>query len=180
MFLFCVDVFGLLLQRACHYYYYYQVLVRAYPDLLTRYYDAFAAWKTPEAAMLVQRIGEALVMLRFAALAIPAAVPEDDPRRIAFQTQIGVLRARLLTVGGQAGRDATTGTLSISRGGIGITTLSANQILIANAATSILQSPSLMWDNVNNSIGYRFNKSGMEQRYRLLKFIFTFSWWFII
>ncbi len=43
-------------------------------------------------------------MLCFAALAIPAAVPQDDPRGIAFQNQIGVLRARLLTVGGQAGR----------------------------------------------------------------------------
>ncbi len=38
--------------------------------------------------------------------------------------------------------NATTGTLSISRGGIGTTTLSSNQIL-SNGSTSILQSPNL-------------------------------------
>ena len=63
--------------------------MRAFPDLLNRYYDAFAAWQTPDATMLVQRIGNALVMLRFAALAIPAAVPQDDPARVAFRNQIG-------------------------------------------------------------------------------------------
>ncbi len=39
--------------------------------------------------------------------------------------------------------NATSGTLSISRGGIGTTTLNTNQILIGNAATSILQSANL-------------------------------------
>ena len=79
------------------------MLVRAFPDLLNRYYDAFAAWQTPDATVIVNRIGNALVMLRFAALAIPAAVPEDDPARVAFRTQIATLRARLLTVGGEVG-----------------------------------------------------------------------------
>jgi hypothetical protein len=37
--------------------------------------------------------------------------------------------------------NATSGALSISRGGIGTTTLSSNQILIGNGSTSILQSP---------------------------------------
>ena len=37
----------------------------------------------------------------------------------------------------------TSGTVSISRGGIGTNTLTANQILIGNAATSILQSSNL-------------------------------------
>ena len=77
--------------------------MRAFPDLLNRYYDAFAAWQTPDATMLVQRIGNALVMLRFAALAIPTAVPQDDPARVAFRNQIATLRARLLTVGGEVG-----------------------------------------------------------------------------
>ncbi len=36
-------------------------------------------------------------------------------------------------------------TSSISRGAIGTTTLNSNQILIGNAATSILQSASLTW-----------------------------------
>ena len=49
--------------------------------------------------------------------------------------------------------NSTTGTLSISRGGIGTTTLTANQILIGNAATSILQSPNLTWDNTNTRLG---------------------------
>ncbi len=46
----------------------------------------------------------------------------------------------------------TSGTLSISRGGIGKTTLSANQILIGNAATSILQSANLTWNNTTNTL----------------------------
>ena len=49
--------------------------------------------------------------------------------------------------------DVSSGTLSITRGGIEITTLSANQILIGNGTTSILQSVNLTWDNVNNRLG---------------------------
>ena len=49
--------------------------------------------------------------------------------------------------------NAASGTLAISRGGIGTTTLSPNQILIGNAASSILQTPNLTWDNVNNRLG---------------------------
>jgi len=49
--------------------------------------------------------------------------------------------------------NSNSGTLSISRGGIGTTTLTANQILIGNAATSILQSPNLTWDNTNTRLG---------------------------
>jgi hypothetical protein len=48
--------------------------------------------------------------------------------------------------------NAATGTLSTSRGGIGTTTLSANQILIGNAATSILQSANLSWDTSTNTL----------------------------
>ena len=46
----------------------------------------------------------------------------------------------------------SSGTLSVSRGGIGTTTLSSNQILIGNAATSILQSPNLTWNNTSNTL----------------------------
>ena len=46
----------------------------------------------------------------------------------------------------------TSGTLSIARGGIGTTTLSSNQILIGNAATSILQSENLIWNNTTNTL----------------------------
>ena len=48
--------------------------------------------------------------------------------------------------------NASLGTLTISRGGIGTTTLSANQILIGNAATSILQSANLTWNNASNTL----------------------------
>ncbi len=58
------------------------------PDLLTLYYDAFAAWKTPDGWMLSTLIGEALAMLRFAEFMIPADVPQDDPQRVAFRNQI--------------------------------------------------------------------------------------------
>ena len=88
--------------------------MRSYPDFQTRYYDAFAAWKTPEAAMLIPRIADALVMLRLSALAIPAAVPQDDPQRFAFQRDIEMLRARPLTVGGQAGRDALAHDIALA------------------------------------------------------------------
>ena len=46
----------------------------------------------------------------------------------------------------------TSGTLPISRGGIGTVTLTANQILIGNAATSILQSANLTWNNISNTL----------------------------
>ncbi len=46
----------------------------------------------------------------------------------------------------------SSGTLSISRGGIGTTTLSNNRILIGNGSTSILQSPNLTWGNVLNTL----------------------------
>ena len=48
--------------------------------------------------------------------------------------------------------NVSSGTLSISRGGIGTTTLTANQILIGNTTTSILQSPNLTWDNTTNTL----------------------------
>ena len=46
----------------------------------------------------------------------------------------------------------TSGTLSVSRGGIGTTTLTANRILIGNGTTSILQSPNLSWNNTSNTL----------------------------
>ena len=48
--------------------------------------------------------------------------------------------------------NASSGTLAITRGGIGTTTLSSNQILIGNGTTSILQSPNLTWNNTNNTL----------------------------
>jgi apolipoprotein N-acyltransferase len=45
-----------------------------------------------------------------------------------------------------------SGTLSIARGGIGVTTLTTEQILIGNAATSILQSANLTWNNTSNTL----------------------------
>ena len=48
--------------------------------------------------------------------------------------------------------NATSGTLTISRGGIGTTSLNSNQILVGNAATSIIQSANLTWDNTTNTL----------------------------
>ncbi len=48
--------------------------------------------------------------------------------------------------------DASSGTLAITCGEIGTTTLSSNQILIGNGTTSILQSPNLVWDNTTNTL----------------------------
>ena len=45
----------------------------------------------------------------------------------------------------------TSGTLSVSNGGTGTTTLSSNQILIGDG-TSILQSPNLIWNNTSNTL----------------------------
>ena len=47
----------------------------------------------------------------------------------------------------------TSGTLSISQGGTGAATFTANQILIGNSNTSILQSQNLTWDNTNSRLG---------------------------
>ena len=46
----------------------------------------------------------------------------------------------------------TTGTLSISKGGTGATSFTANQLLIGNATTSILQSANLSWNNTSNTL----------------------------
>ena len=48
--------------------------------------------------------------------------------------------------------NVSSGVLSITRGGIGTTTLSSNQLLIGNSTTSILQSPNLTWDNTTNTL----------------------------
>ena len=57
---------------------------------------------------------------------------------------------------------ATTGTLSITRGGIGTTTLNSNQILIGNGSTSILQSSNLSWNNTSNTLSAsNFSGSGI-------------------
>ena len=52
--------------------------------------------------------------------------------------------------------NVSSGTISISRGGIGTTTLSSNQILIGNAATSILQSSNLTWNSTSNTLSASF------------------------
>ena len=45
----------------------------------------------------------------------------------------------------------SSGTLPISRGGTGASTFTANQLLIGNAQTSILQSANLSWNNTTNT-----------------------------
>jgi hypothetical protein len=60
--------------------------------------------------------------------------------------------------------NVTLGTLSISRGGTGASTFTANQILIGNAATSILQSPNLRWNSTSNTLSasnFVGNSSGL-------------------
>ena len=44
------------------------------------------------------------------------------------------------------------GTLNVSRGGIGTTTLNTNQILIGNGTSALLQSPNLSWNNTTNTL----------------------------
>jgi hypothetical protein len=45
--------------------------------------------------------------------------------------------------------NALTGTLTVSRGGIGTTTLTSGQLLIGNDTGALLQSSNLTWDNTN-------------------------------
>jgi hypothetical protein len=45
-----------------------------------------------------------------------------------------------------------SGTLAVSRGGIGATTLTSGQILIGNGANALLQSTNLSWDNTSNTL----------------------------
>ena len=67
------------------------------------------------------------------------------------------MTANLFTGSGSAltnlnASNVSSGTLSITRGGIGTTTLTANQLLIGNGTTSILQSPNLAWNNTSNTL----------------------------
>ncbi len=47
----------------------------------------------------------------------------------------------------------TIGTLPVSLGGTGSTTLNNNQMLIGNGTNPLLQSPNLIWDNTSNGLG---------------------------
>ena len=49
--------------------------------------------------------------------------------------------------------NVTSGTLPVSFGGIGTTTLNNNQILIGNGTNALLQSQNLIWDNSSNGLG---------------------------
>lgn len=46
-----------------------------------------------------------------------------------------------------------TGTLPVSNGGIGATTLTANKVLVGNGTSTILQPTNLHWDNTNSRLG---------------------------
>jgi hypothetical protein len=46
-----------------------------------------------------------------------------------------------------------TGTLSVSYGGTGVTTLRSGQLLIGNGSNALLQSANLIWDNINSRVG---------------------------
>ena len=45
-----------------------------------------------------------------------------------------------------------TGFFPISRGGIGTTTLTSNQILIGNGTSALLQSSNLSWNNTSSTL----------------------------
>ena len=47
----------------------------------------------------------------------------------------------------------SSGTLSVSRGGIGTTTLSSNSILVGNGSNALLQPTNLIWNNTNTRLG---------------------------
>ena len=49
--------------------------------------------------------------------------------------------------------NVTAGTLPVSFGGIGTTTLNNNQILIGNGTNAISQSPNLIWNSASNGLG---------------------------
>ena len=47
----------------------------------------------------------------------------------------------------------TSGILSVSRGGTGLTSISSNKLLVGNGTSQILQPSNLHWDNTNNRLG---------------------------
>ncbi len=47
---------------------------------------------------------------------------------------------------------SSSGTLTVSRGGVGITTLNTNQVLIDNGSSSFIQSSNLIWNNTTNTL----------------------------
>jgi len=49
--------------------------------------------------------------------------------------------------------DITSGTLSVSRGGTGRSSLTANKVLVGNGTSAILYPTNLHWDNTNSRLG---------------------------
>lgn len=49
--------------------------------------------------------------------------------------------------------NAVTGTLPVTNGGVGVSTLTANKIVVGNNASGVLTPNDLHWDSVNNRLG---------------------------
>jgi hypothetical protein len=49
--------------------------------------------------------------------------------------------------------NVASGALTVSRGGIGTTTLTAGQIIVGNGSNPVSQNQNLTWDNTNNRLG---------------------------
>ena len=69
----------------------------------------------------------------------------------------------------------SSGTLLVSRGGTGATTLTTGQILVGNGTNALTQSANLTWDNTNNRLGigitnpqYILDIQGVQPTLRLL------------
>ncbi len=61
--------------------------------------------------------------------------------------------------------NVTSGTLPVSFGGTGTTTLNNDQILIGNGTNALLQSPNLIWDNSSNGLGIGIPQFLMIERH---------------
>jgi hypothetical protein len=71
---------------------------------------------------------------------------------------VGTITATLFSGSGASlsslnATNISDGTLTVARGGTGVATLVANQLLVGNATGALIQSPNLTWDTTNNRLG---------------------------
>ena len=100
------------------------------------------------------RIGEAQVTNLTEDLA--AKAPLASPT---FTGTVGGITAAMVGLGNVSNVDATnasnlsSGTVPVTRGGTGATTLPANKVLLGNGTSAVLSATNLHWDNTNSLLG---------------------------
>jgi hypothetical protein len=70
-----------------------------FPRLVAQYWSAYGGWQSQP---LIDRLKDAIHRLMIARTQVPADEPQDSPLMQEFATRIGLLRARMADLGGEA------------------------------------------------------------------------------